>query len=69
MDTDKQEETIVCVLHSILLAKLYTDLHGKSSNVRIPRDTNICLALKYKEVCVKQYYNLFSACVNYPLLS
>ena len=30
MDADKQEEIIAFVLHSILLAKLYTDLRSNS---------------------------------------
>ena len=41
MDADKQEEISAFVLRSILLAKLYSDLRISSSNVRIPRDTNI----------------------------
>ena len=45
MDADKQEEITAFVLRSILLAKLYSDLRSRSSNVRIPRDTNIWLAL------------------------
>ena len=50
MDADKQKELIAFVLHSILLAKLYTDLRSNSSNVRIPRDTNIWLALYGNEI-------------------
>ena len=45
MDADKQEEIIAFVLRSIPLAKLYTDLRSNLSNGRIPRDTNISLAL------------------------
>ena len=41
MDADKQEEITSFVFRSILLAKLYTDLRSYSSNVGIPRDTNI----------------------------
>ena len=43
MDADKQEEIIAFVLCSILLAKLYrpTDFRSNSSNVQIPRGTNI----------------------------
>ena len=41
MGADKQEEIIAFVLRSILSAKLYTDLRINSSNVGIPRVTNI----------------------------
>ena len=41
MDADKQEEIIAFVLRSIFLRKVYSDLRSNSSNVRIPRDTNI----------------------------
>ena len=50
MDADKQEEIIAFVLRSILLAKLYTDLRSNSSNVGIPGDTNIWLALCGNEI-------------------
>ena len=50
MDANKQEEIIASVLRSIPLSKLYTDLRSNSSNVKIPQDTNICLALFANEI-------------------
>ena len=41
MDAVKQGKIIAFVLRSILLAKLNTDLRINSSNVGIPRVTNI----------------------------